>query len=115
MRPWSANPRWVTAFDDFPLDSVDRKAELFAEAAAGGWLIALSHELKAPIGRLVPDRDRYRYEPSDRRSAASAAELQAARIVGGPGCVGVSGEIAAASERSRNAVASSAGIGRAKW
>jgi glyoxylase-like metal-dependent hydrolase (beta-lactamase superfamily II) len=63
MRPWSANPRWVTAFDDFPLDSVDRKAELFAEAAAGGWLIALSHELKAPIGRLVPDRDRYRYEP----------------------------------------------------
>jgi glyoxylase-like metal-dependent hydrolase (beta-lactamase superfamily II) len=63
MRPWSANPRWVTAFDDFPLDSVDRKAELFAEAAAGGWLIALSHELNAPIGRLVPDRDRYRYEP----------------------------------------------------
>lgn len=63
MRPWSANPRWVTAFDDFPLDSVDRKGELFAEAAAAGWLIALSHELKAPIGRLVPDRDRYRYEP----------------------------------------------------
>jgi glyoxylase-like metal-dependent hydrolase (beta-lactamase superfamily II) len=63
MRPWSANPRWVTAFDDFPLDSVDRKAELFAEAAAAGWLIALSHELKAPIGRLVPDRDRYRFEP----------------------------------------------------
>ena len=20
MRPWAANPRWVTAFDDFPLD-----------------------------------------------------------------------------------------------
>ena len=30
MRPWAANPRWVTAFDDFPLDSVVRKAELFA-------------------------------------------------------------------------------------
>ena len=26
MRPWAANPRWVTAFDDFPLDSVTRKA-----------------------------------------------------------------------------------------
>lgn len=63
MRPWSANPRWVTAFDDFPLDSVDRKAELFARAADGGWLIVLSHELKAPIGRLVRDRDRYRFEP----------------------------------------------------
>src|SRR4029079_3893670 len=22
MRPWSANPRWATAFDDFPLHSV---------------------------------------------------------------------------------------------
>ena len=40
--PWAANPRWVTAFDDFPLDSVARKAELFAQAADEGWLIALS-------------------------------------------------------------------------
>jgi glyoxylase-like metal-dependent hydrolase (beta-lactamase superfamily II) len=63
MRSWSANPRWVTAFDDFPLDSVDRKAQLFAQAAAEGWLVALSHESRAPVGRLVPDRDRYRYEP----------------------------------------------------
>jgi glyoxylase-like metal-dependent hydrolase (beta-lactamase superfamily II) len=63
MRPWSANPRWVTAFDDYPLDSVDRKAELFAQAAEGGWLIALSHERATPIGRLIPDRDRYRFEP----------------------------------------------------
>src|SRR5207253_5205856 len=30
MRPWSANPRWVTSFDDFPLDSVEAKASLFA-------------------------------------------------------------------------------------
>jgi glyoxylase-like metal-dependent hydrolase (beta-lactamase superfamily II) len=64
MRPWSANPRWVTAFDDFPLDSVDRKVVLFARAAAEGWLVALSHELRAPVGRLVPDRDRFRYEPA---------------------------------------------------
>jgi len=63
MRPWSANPRWVTAFDDYPLDSVDRKAQLFAQAAEGEWLVALSHELNAPVGRLVPDRDRYRFEP----------------------------------------------------
>ena len=63
MRPWSANPRWVTAFDDFPLDSVDRKAELFAQAAEEGWLVALSHEADDPVGRLVADRDRYRFEP----------------------------------------------------
>jgi len=30
MRPWSANPRWVPSFDDFPLTSVEVKASLFA-------------------------------------------------------------------------------------
>ena len=63
MRPWSANPRWVTSFDDFPLDSVEVKGELFSRAAAEGWLIALSHEPVTPIGRLTPDRDRYRFDP----------------------------------------------------
>jgi glyoxylase-like metal-dependent hydrolase (beta-lactamase superfamily II) len=62
MRPWAANPRWVTAFDDFPLDSVSRKAELFAQAADEGWLIALSHERHQPIGRVVRDRDRFAFE-----------------------------------------------------
>ncbi len=64
MRPWSANPRWVTAFDDFPLDSVLVKGALFAQAAAEGWTIVLSHEARTPIGRMVPDRDRYRFEPA---------------------------------------------------
>jgi glyoxylase-like metal-dependent hydrolase (beta-lactamase superfamily II) len=63
MRPWSANPRWITAFDDFPLDSVEVKGELFARAAADDWLIALSHEPVTPIGRLTPDRDRYKFAP----------------------------------------------------
>ena len=63
MRPWSANPRWVTSFDDFPLDSVEVKGELFARAAEERWLIALSHEPVTPIGRLTPDRDRYRFDP----------------------------------------------------
>jgi glyoxylase-like metal-dependent hydrolase (beta-lactamase superfamily II) len=62
MRPWAANPRWVTAFDDFPLDSVEIKGSLFARAADEGWTVALSHESKVPIGRLVRDRDRFRYE-----------------------------------------------------
>ena len=63
MRPWSANPRWVTSFDDFPLDSVEVKGELFARAAEEHWLVALSHEPVTPIGHLTPDRDRYRFEP----------------------------------------------------
>jgi glyoxylase-like metal-dependent hydrolase (beta-lactamase superfamily II) len=62
MRPWAANPRWVTSFDDFPLDSVVRKAELFGQAADEDWTIVLSHERDHPIGRLVRDRDRFRYE-----------------------------------------------------
>jgi glyoxylase-like metal-dependent hydrolase (beta-lactamase superfamily II) len=64
MRPWAANPRWVTAFDDFPLDSVLRKSELFARAADEDWLVVLSHERRWPIGRVVRDRDRFRYEPA---------------------------------------------------
>ena len=63
MRPWSANPRWVTAFDDFPLDSVEVKGELFARAAGEDWLIVLSHEPVTPIGHLQYDRDRYRFDP----------------------------------------------------
>jgi glyoxylase-like metal-dependent hydrolase (beta-lactamase superfamily II) len=63
MRPWSANPRWVTSFDDFPLDSVEVKGELFARAASEDWLIVLSHEPVTPIGRVEPDRDRYRFVP----------------------------------------------------
>jgi glyoxylase-like metal-dependent hydrolase (beta-lactamase superfamily II) len=63
MRRWGANPRWITAFDDFPLDSVARKLELFRQAVEEDWLIVLSHESRRPVGRLVPDRDRFRFEP----------------------------------------------------
>ena len=63
MRPWSANPRWISSFDDFPLDSVEVKGELFSRAAEERWLVALSHEPVTPIGRLTPDRDRYRFDP----------------------------------------------------
>jgi glyoxylase-like metal-dependent hydrolase (beta-lactamase superfamily II) len=63
MRPWSANPRWVTAFDDFPLDSVEVKGELFRQAVAEDWTIVLSHEPQNPVGRLVPNRDRFSFEP----------------------------------------------------
>jgi glyoxylase-like metal-dependent hydrolase (beta-lactamase superfamily II) len=63
MRPWSANPRWIPAFDDFPLDSVAQKATLFARAAEERWTVVLSHERDRPVGRLVPDRDRFAWEP----------------------------------------------------
>jgi glyoxylase-like metal-dependent hydrolase (beta-lactamase superfamily II) len=62
MRPWSANPRWVPSFDDFPLTSVEVKASLFRRAIEEDWTVVLSHEPRRPVGRLVPDRDRYRFE-----------------------------------------------------
>ncbi len=62
MRPWSANPRWVTAFDDFPLDSVEVKGELFRRAVEDDWTVVLSHEARMPVGKLIPDRDRFRFE-----------------------------------------------------
>ena len=62
MRPWSANPRWVTSFDDFPLDSVAVKGELFRRAVEDDWTVVLSHELRAPVGKLTPDRDRFRFD-----------------------------------------------------
>jgi glyoxylase-like metal-dependent hydrolase (beta-lactamase superfamily II) len=62
MRPWSANPRWITAFDDLPLDSVAAKTDIFGRAARDAWTIVLSHEPVTPVGRLVADRDRYRFE-----------------------------------------------------
>ena len=61
MRPWQSNPRWVTAYDDEAWISVDAKASIFAEAAAGEWLVAMSHEVATPLGRLVADGDRFRF------------------------------------------------------
>ncbi len=63
MRPWAANPRWVSAFDDYPLTSVAVKADLLRQAADERWTMVLSHEPRRPVGRIVPDRDRYRFEP----------------------------------------------------
>ena len=62
MRPWNANPRWIASFDDFPLTSVEVKEAIFAEAAAEGWTIVLSHEGRRPVGRLTTERGRYRFE-----------------------------------------------------
>ena len=64
MRPWSAHPRWVPAFDDFPLTSVEVKASLFRQAAEEGWTVVLSHEPRQPVGRFVADRDRFTFEPT---------------------------------------------------
>jgi glyoxylase-like metal-dependent hydrolase (beta-lactamase superfamily II) len=63
MRGWSANPRWIPSFDDFPLTSVDVKASLFRQSLDEDWTIVLSHEPRRPIGRLATEGTRFRFEP----------------------------------------------------
>jgi glyoxylase-like metal-dependent hydrolase (beta-lactamase superfamily II) len=62
MRPWGANPRWISAFDDFPLTSVEVKAAIFRQAAEEGWTVVLSHEPRTPVGRLLAQGDRFRFD-----------------------------------------------------
>jgi hypothetical protein len=38
------------------------KAALFRQASEEGWIVVLSHEAVRPAGRLVAERDRYRFE-----------------------------------------------------
>ena len=45
------------------LTSVEVKADLFRQATDEDWTIVLSHEPRRPVGRLVADRDRVRFEP----------------------------------------------------
>ena len=61
MRPWNTNPTWLPSFDDFPVQSVDAKEDLFAQAADEGWRIVLSHEAVTPIGRIVRADGAYRF------------------------------------------------------
>jgi glyoxylase-like metal-dependent hydrolase (beta-lactamase superfamily II) len=64
MRPWSAHPRWVPSFDDFPLTSVEVKDRLFRQAAEERWTVVLSHEPRRPVGRFDASGSRIRFEPT---------------------------------------------------
>ena len=63
MRPWSVSPGWTTSFDDYPLDSVAVKQELFRRAVEEEWIVALSHERQKPIGRIERVGGRYQFAP----------------------------------------------------
>lgn len=45
-------PGWVSANDDFPLDSIRAKREWLARAAAEGWWVAFSHDVRHTAGLL---------------------------------------------------------------
>jgi glyoxylase-like metal-dependent hydrolase (beta-lactamase superfamily II) len=46
------SPQWVSALDDFPLDTIRAKREWLARAAAEGWWVAFSHDVRYTAGRL---------------------------------------------------------------
>jgi glyoxylase-like metal-dependent hydrolase (beta-lactamase superfamily II) len=49
----------VTAFDLFPIGSLEAKRRLLEDAAAQGWMILFYHDLRTPLGRVRKQKDRY--------------------------------------------------------
>jgi len=49
------SPAWVSALDDFPLDTIRAKRHFLAEAAQHGWWVAFSHDVSARAGLLDAD------------------------------------------------------------
>ena len=46
---------YLTAFDLYPLDTLDAKRELLAAAERENWLLLFSHSVERPAGRLIRD------------------------------------------------------------
>src|SRR5205085_2854921 len=49
------SPAWVSALDDFPLDSIRAKRRFLGDAAKNGWWVAFSHDVNATAGLLDAD------------------------------------------------------------
>jgi glyoxylase-like metal-dependent hydrolase (beta-lactamase superfamily II) len=45
-------PGWVSALDDFPLETISAKREWLGRAAEKGWWVAFSHDVQYTAGRL---------------------------------------------------------------
>jgi glyoxylase-like metal-dependent hydrolase (beta-lactamase superfamily II) len=55
---------WIMAYDLYPLDLVENKKRLLAEAVAQRWLCVFEHDPDVPWGTIVEERDgRRRVEP----------------------------------------------------
>lgn len=48
-------PAWISALDDFPLDTIRAKREWLARVAAGGWWVAFAHDVNAVAALLSAD------------------------------------------------------------
>ncbi len=58
------NPTWVTAYDLFPLESIENKKRLLAQAAAENWLCVFVHDAENPWGYVrAGERGKFQFEP----------------------------------------------------
>ena len=58
------NPTWVMAFDLFPLESIENKKRMLAQAAAENWLCVFVHDAEHPWGYVrVGEEGKYEFEP----------------------------------------------------
>lgn len=58
---WQLPVRWVSAFDDYPIDAVETRAALLARAAAEGWWCYFTHDPgELPIRIEATERGGYR-------------------------------------------------------
>jgi glyoxylase-like metal-dependent hydrolase (beta-lactamase superfamily II) len=48
-----ARPTWVTAFDLYPLQSIESKMQWLEAAAKGGWICGFSHDTETAFARIT--------------------------------------------------------------
>jgi len=54
---------YTAGVDVYPLEVIERKAELLREAVEGGWILILDHDPAGAVGRVTRDeKGRYRFE-----------------------------------------------------
>jgi len=46
------DPTWVMAFDLYPLESIENRKRLYAEAIPNNWLLIFTHDPKTPMARV---------------------------------------------------------------
>jgi glyoxylase-like metal-dependent hydrolase (beta-lactamase superfamily II) len=57
------NPTWVMAYDLFPLDTIESKKCVLAQAAAENWLCVFVHDAEHPWGYVrLGERGRYEFQ-----------------------------------------------------
>ncbi|MDE3199096.1 MAG: MBL fold metallo-hydrolase [Acidobacteriota bacterium] len=53
-------PTWVSAFDLFPLDGIDNKTRIMAEAARENWWCSFAHDPKAAFAKVEAKEGKWR-------------------------------------------------------